>query len=128
MNDQPRRTALLGMGAGLLLAGCVITAEPMFVRVPPPLPPPRAEIVVVQPGPAYVWITGHWVWRGGPSYVWTPGHWEMPPRPNVVYAPGHWEARPNGHAWVEGQWREREKEKEREHEGRGREKERGRER
>ena len=63
MREQWIRKALVGLSAGLLLTGCIVR-EPVVVRTPPPPPPPRAEVVVPQPGPAYVWIAGHWAWDG----------------------------------------------------------------
>jgi hypothetical protein len=66
---------LLAIAAGLLMAGCVIAAEPYPVAVgPPPPPPPRVEYVPVAPGPAYVWVPGYWQ-RHGRAYTWRSGHW-----------------------------------------------------
>ena len=104
MRKHHVRRALLGLGAGLLLAGCLV-AEPVVVRTPPPLPPPQVEVVPVQPGLTHVWVQGHWAWRQG-SYVWVPGFWE-PVRPNHGWIPGHWAPRGDGHVWIEGHWRER---------------------
>ena len=91
---------------GLLLAGCVVAPGPVIVRTPPPAPPPQVEVVTVQPGPAYMWVAGHWAWRRG-GYVWVPGHWAVPAGPNYVWAPGHWAPHAHGHIWIEGRWRVR---------------------
>src|SRR2546423_14232301 len=49
---------------------------PVYVESIPPLPPPRPEVIVVQPGPAHVWVAGHWAWRpASRAYVWIPGVW-----------------------------------------------------
>ena len=100
------KTALVGLVAGLLVTGCVV--RPVVVKTPPPLPPPRAEVIVPQPSPAHVWIAGHWVWDGrAASYAWRPGHWAVPEAPTQRWVPGHWAARPGGYVWVEGHWRMR---------------------
>lgn len=95
-------------GVALLVAvGCVIQ-EPVVVRTPPPAPPPQTEVVPAQPGPAYVWVPGHWAWRGPrQGYVWVAGHYAVPQTPGYVWVPGHWIARPGGYVWVEGHWRPR---------------------
>ena len=91
----------------LLAAGCVV-AQPVVVRTPPPLPAPQTEAVPAQPGPAYVWVPGHWAWRGPHrGYVWMDGHWAMPQAPGYAWVPGHWEPRPGGYFWIEGHWRPR---------------------
>ncbi|HET8576057.1 MAG TPA: hypothetical protein VFO18_03080 [Methylomirabilota bacterium] len=100
------RRTLLGAGAGLLLAGCVVAEPvPVVVRTPPPAPPPRVEVVPVQPVPGHVWVQGHWAWRNG-AYAWVPGHWEAT-RPDFVWVPGHWAPRAGGYVWIEGHWRGR---------------------
>jgi len=104
MSGQHVRSTLLGLGAGLLLTGCIV-AEPVVVRTPPQPPPPQVEVVPVQPGPAHVWVQGHWVWRHG-GYVWQPGFWE-PVRANHVWVPGYWAPRGGGYIWIEGHWRTR---------------------
>ena len=95
------------IGGLLLLAGCIV-AEPAVVQAPPPAPAPQAEVVPVAPGPAYVWVGGHWAWRGRRhGYVWVPGYWGIPAQPGYVWVPAHWEARPGGYLWIEGHWRAR---------------------
>ena len=70
------------------------------VGTAPPPPPPTAVVtpVVPAPGPAYVWVPGHYDWVGG-RWVWVEGGWTLPPRPHAVWvAPavdirlhrGHW--------------------------------------
>jgi len=63
-------------------------------------PPPRGEVIQVAPGPGYVWISGHWIWRHG--WVWAPGHWDR--HLGYTWSPGHWDRRPEGYVWIEGQW------------------------
>ncbi len=96
------RTSLLG--AGLLVAGCYV-ATPV-VQAPPPAPAPQAEIVPPSPGPAYVWVGGHWAWRGPRrGYVWIPGYYAVPVQPGWVWVPGYWAPSGGGYVWVEGHWR-----------------------
>ncbi len=92
----------------LVAAGCVVAPAPVVVRTPPPLPPPRVEVIPGQPGPAHVWVPGHWAWQGPErGYVWAPGYWAVPQAPAHVWVPGHWETRHGGYVWVEGHWRPR---------------------
>jgi hypothetical protein len=87
-----------------LATGCVV-AEPAVHPHPPPAPPAPVEVVPVAPGPAYVWIPGHWAWRGRHAgYVWVAGRYTVT-QPGHVWVPGHWAPRPGGHVWVPGHWR-----------------------
>jgi len=75
------RSALLAVGLGLLLTGCIVAPpEPAVVVAPPAPPPVRIETPPPQPAPAYVWVPGHWTWRRR-AYVWVPGHWATPAYP-----------------------------------------------
>ena len=104
-----RAARILCAGLLLVAAGCVATvSEQAVVLTPPPIPVPHVEVVPVQPGPAYVWVPGHWAWRGPHrGYAWIGGHWAVPQAPTYVWVPGHWEPRRGGHVWVEGHWRQR---------------------
>jgi hypothetical protein len=93
------------VAVALLTAGCIVRA-PVVVKAPPPPPAVQAEVAPPQPGPAYVWLPGHWAWRRG-AYVWAPGHWAIPEAPGYVWIPGRWVPRGGGYAWVEGHWRAR---------------------
>jgi len=104
MSWHSLRAVVMGLAAAILLTGCVV-AEPVVVRTPPPLPPPQVEVVPGAPGPAYVWVAGHWAWRRG-GYMWVPGYWAVPATPGYVWAPGHWAPRRGGYVWVEGHWRQ----------------------
>jgi WXXGXW repeat (2 copies) len=99
-----RRLALSLLGGLLLGAGCIV-AEPGPMPSPPAAPPPQAEVAPPAPGPAYVWVPGHWAWRGRRwGYVWVPGRYAVPAQPGYVWMPAHWAPGPNGYVWVEGQW------------------------
>ena len=95
------------MFCGLLLfaaAGCAVY-EPAMMATPPPPPQPQVEAVPAQHGAAYVWVAGHWAWRGPRrGYVWVPGYWAVPHAPGYVWVPSHWAPRPGGYVWVEGHW------------------------
>ncbi|HET7341865.1 MAG TPA: hypothetical protein VFL90_10405 [Methylomirabilota bacterium] len=105
MNRHLVHRAIMAGCLGLLLSGCVV-AEPAVVASPPPPPPVRVEAVPVAPGPAYVWVPGHWAWRRG-AYVWVAGHYAVPAQPGYVWVAPHWAPRPGGYVWVEGHWRAR---------------------
>ncbi|MFQ5844261.1 MAG: hypothetical protein ACE5JG_04655 [Planctomycetota bacterium] len=81
-----------------------VAVHDVHVRVPPP---PRPRVVVVKgarPGPAHVWIGGHFVWRNG-RYSWVKGHWVVPPRPRAVWVAGHWKRSGKGGVWIAGRWK-----------------------
>ena len=78
-----RQAVGLSLLSVVLLTGCAteigvrgafpgpVAAEPL-----PAPPPPRYEVIPVAPGPAHVWIAGHWVWRPERhEHVWIPGAW-----------------------------------------------------
>ncbi len=118
----PVRSAILCATALLLVSGCVVRERryghrPGVVRetvvvgpvvgteviVTQAPPPPRTEVIVVRPGPAYVWVPGAWVWQG--RWVWEGGHWAQPPRPNGVWVAPHYVYRGGTHVYVHGGWR-----------------------
>lgn len=73
----------------------------VFAPIAPPVAP--VEVIGIAPRPGYIWIGGHYVWRG--RWVWVPGYWSRPPVGYAVWVPGHWDRRPGGWIWVEGHWR-----------------------
>jgi len=88
-------------------SGCVVrtrghvrVAPVAVVEVEEAPPPPRTVVVETRPG--FVFVQGHWNYRGG-RYVWLAGHWERE-RANHVWVQGRWERRGNRHVWVEGRW------------------------
>ncbi len=66
------RLTLAALFCGLLvpvLGGCASAP-------PPPPPPRRVEVKPAKPGPNFVWVEGHWKWKGRRrGHVWVPGHW-----------------------------------------------------
>ena len=83
------------------------------LRLGPPPPivvreaPPRPVVVVEnerrdrQPGPDYVWVSGHNTYRDG-RWVWVGGTWARPPQPDAIYVEGRWDER--SRSWVESHW------------------------
>ncbi len=69
-------------------------------RVGPP--PPRLEAPTLQPGPAYVWITGYWKWTGI-NYEWVDGRW-VKGKPGKVWVAGSWEQSGARWVWKPGKW------------------------
>ncbi|MGE5567423.1 MAG: YXWGXW repeat-containing protein [Rhodospirillales bacterium] len=86
----------------LALTAVPASATEIFVRFGPPRPP--REVVVVSPGPGYVWVPGHYRWAGK-HYKWTRGRWVKPPRHHAVWVPGYWAPRRGGFVWIAGYWR-----------------------
>jgi hypothetical protein len=123
------RRAILAAGAGLIIAAPALadevtidkkttttttttTTEPnsgstvsTVVIAPNPPPPPRDEMPPPSPGPAMVWMTGHWMWHpDAQSYVWVHGKYAEPPRDHAAWIPGHWNPRSDGWEWTDGHW------------------------
>jgi hypothetical protein len=49
--------------------------------------PPSGEVAPPRPGPDYLWVPGHWAWRGRDlGYVWMPGRWVLPARSTRILA------------------------------------------
>jgi hypothetical protein len=110
MNHRWRRImAMLGFLGCLAMVSpaCVVRAR-AHVRARPAAvyvvdeapPPPRYR--TVQPRAGYVWVRGHWEWRGD-QWFWVDGHWDRA-RTGYTYMEGHWEQRGNRWHWVEGRW------------------------
>lgn len=113
------RLTLLGLAAALALACTPALAQPVERdhrhHVPPPPPPPGGPVAIrmatVPPPPpqaerhearaGFVWIGGHWAWKG--KWEWLPGHWERE-RAGYAWREGRWEKRGNAWYWIEGEW------------------------
>ena len=75
-------------------------------------PAPAAYPTAAPPAPRYqrpargkagfVWVQGHYDWRGG-AYVWTKGHWERA-KAAKVWVPGSWAAQNGRWVWSPGRW------------------------
>jgi hypothetical protein len=92
--------------AAATLGACASNPRPRAGVVYAMREPPRerVEVIPASPGPAYVWVKGHWGWRRD-DYEWIPGHWAVPDRGFREWVPGRWEHDRNGWFFVEGRWR-----------------------
>jgi hypothetical protein len=91
-------TKILGT-AVLLLGGCVV-AESYPADGPPA---PQSEVVLVAPGPGFVWIGGEWAWHD--RWVWVGGHWAHGPHPQAVWVPSTWTKTGNVFKKTPGHWK-----------------------
>lgn len=64
--------------------------------------PPAPRVEDVAPRQGYIWIAGHWEWKGS-RWNWLAGRWERP-RAKKVWRGGRWERRGRHYIWIEGQW------------------------
>jgi len=74
----------------------------VYVREAPPRP--RVEVILVRPGPRYVWVDGYWAYRRN-NYVWAPGRWVLPPRHGAVWVGHTWHRAKGGWYVTGGHWR-----------------------
>lgn len=101
------RAACLGFALVAGLAAAAPTAEArVYVGIYAPIapPPPRHEIRPYRPGPAAVWVPGHWRWASH-RHIWVNGYWGYPPRHYHAWVPGHWRSTWRGWIWIGGHWR-----------------------
>ncbi|WP_214096452.1 YXWGXW repeat-containing protein [Candidatus Methylacidithermus pantelleriae] len=100
--SQKRMKKLHVLLVGIVLGVGALPSYGFVVVATPPPPPPVVVVRPAPPGPGWVWVPGHWVWRG--RWVWKHGHWVRRPWPGAVWVPGHWARRPGGWVWVPGHW------------------------
>ena len=62
------------------------------------------EVIVVAPGPGFVWTDGFWDLRAG-NWSWVSGRWVHPPRLRAVWVPGNWSQTHRGWTLRRGYWR-----------------------
>ncbi|HLJ59005.1 MAG TPA: hypothetical protein VKZ50_04665 [bacterium] len=97
-------SVLLATVIGMIAAPGTARADdnggPMLAPGPPPAP--QYEVAPVVPGPAYVWVAGHWQWVG--RWAWIPGRWEIVPYPGARWVSGYWARAGRGWVWVNGHW------------------------
>ncbi len=103
-----RRVWLLALlSAVALLTAATALGSGCAVRLVAVHHPPAPVVVKpASPGPAHVWVKGHYAWRAG-AYVWVGGRWEGP-KVGQRWVRGHYKwARRGGHrvrVWVAGHW------------------------
>lgn len=95
-----RRRDFVAVLFGLsLVAGCA--SRTVYVPVEPPHA--REEVRPASPGPLFVWVPGHWAWRGN-QHFWMDGHWAKAKK-GRAWVPGHWDHTKRGWIWRDGHWR-----------------------
>jgi hypothetical protein len=99
----------IGWPVAIIIAGLLAVCDAAHaqgavgIRIGPP--PLRHEVIVAQPHPGWVWVTGHWKWVPGRSrYVWVRGRW-IAGRPGHVWVDGRWVHRKGGWFYINGGWR-----------------------
>ena len=92
--------ALILSGSAYVAAGCA-TGHPEYVQAGPPMPP--SEVVIVQPGPEYVWVPGYYGYSNG-NYVWVQGQWHVPPSGYHTWHPAQWVHEYRGWHYQPGRW------------------------
>ena len=102
--ERKRRWIITGLLAGALLSS-VAQAAPLGIVVPVGPPVTRVQRRIPRrPGPAFVWIGGHWAWRGGRT-VWIAGVWAPAPHPGWLWEAPRWAAENGQWRYYEGYWR-----------------------
>lgn len=90
--------ALLSLGAAAMPAAAHTSVSISIGAAPPP---PRVE-VVPPPRAGYVWVPGHWEWRGN-HHVWIGGNW-LRARPGYVYHAPEWRRAQGRWVYAAGRW------------------------
>jgi hypothetical protein len=101
-----RIKVLLGSLVAVALAGIATPAAARSnfdVHVNLGAPPAAYYEVVPAPRVGWVWVPGHWSWRGH-GHVWVAGHW-LRSRAGYVYAPAAWYVREGRWYYNGGGWR-----------------------
>ena len=90
--------AVVATALGTAVAPEVASAQ-VYVQVAPP--PLRVEPVPA-PRRGYVWVPGHWQWRGH-RHVWVAGHW-IGARPGYRYYGPRWVEHNGRWLYESGRW------------------------
>ncbi len=90
---------------GTIYASESAATSDVVMQSPPPAPVSApADVVVAQPAPDMVWISGCWVWEPR-GYAWMPGHWVQPPPYRRHFVAPHWRHRGDGYVYIRAYWR-----------------------
>jgi len=109
--------ALVGAAIGAIAGGTLGNAQDqqngtlygppqpqVYVSEVPQTPEPQPDVVVISPGPEYVWIPGYYEFDGR-AYAWIRGYWAFPPRHGAVFVRPHWGWDGHRHVFHRGYWR-----------------------
>ena len=91
--------ALAAAGAMMRLPASAQTSINLQIGTPPP---PVRYAVMPQPRRGYVWVPGHWEWRGN-RHVWKAGYY-LAARPGYYYQQPTWVQEGNRWAYRGGGW------------------------
>lgn len=97
---KPILGSLVAATLGVSIPAAARTNVDLYLNFGPP--PVRYEYVPA-PRTGFIWVPGHWDWRGH-RHVWIAGHW-LRHRPGYYYRPALWV--PHGGQWrfYRPQWR-----------------------
>lgn len=87
-----------------LLGGAPTQARAAGLDIFVELTPPASRRERVRPRAGYVWVNGHYQWRGN-RYVWQPGYYERARR-GAVYVQPRWVQQGNRWQYQRGNWRD----------------------
>lgn len=105
MSARTRTLGIIGLAAALAtLTACPPPPPDGVVYASEGPPPLQGEVVVMAPGPDFVWVPGYWSW-GGSAYVWTKGAWAHPPHAHAKWASPRWYHSSRGWYSTKGEWR-----------------------
>ncbi len=90
--------------AGLVAPACVEAPPPGTIYAAYAPPVAEVEVVGTAPGPDFVWIAGHHVWREN-AYHWEAGRWERRPHADAHWIAGSWKHHHDGWYWRNGYWK-----------------------
>jgi len=93
---------IAGNPANVIIENATPGTTTTIVNAAPPVL--RPDVVLAQPSPDYVWLTGYWTWHDNNGYRWVAGHWELPPRPGSMWVAPRCEQQGNAYKYYEGYW------------------------
>jgi hypothetical protein len=105
--DVEMHMKFIGLICAVLLAGLLgstpSTARAAGIDIFVELAPPSARRERVRPRAGYIWVAGHYQWRGN-RHVWQPGYYQRARRGEVYIQP-RWVQQGNRWQFQRGNWR-----------------------